>query len=80
MTVRKPVTRSAIVPRRGKPRERVIDLLRDRPRRNAGLGRLPPQIAEDAVKWTFAIREKNRGDLFDPALGRDLGLDQKRVG
>lgn len=49
-----------------------VHLLRDRADRDRLLGRIPPQIAHQTFERTFAIRQKDRRDVFDSAVVRSL--------
>jgi hypothetical protein len=62
-----------------KLREGDFDLPRDRSDRNAFVGRILPQIAEQASERAFPIRQKNRCHVFDPAHGAGFRFHQKRI-
>ena len=68
------------VPCGRKPFEGILDLCRDGSNWHAFVGRVFPQVAEHAAKRTLAIRQEDRGDVFNLAVRCAFGFDQKRVG
>ena len=57
--------------------QRGRDLPRDRSARSPLVERVPPQVAEDAAKRAFAIRQEDRRDVEHSPVRLPFRLDER---